>query len=409
MKCLILTPYVPYPLDAGGKVRIYHLLAGLASRHEIDVLALDLKGASGPADLRRLESLGLRAEKAIQVRGRLSAVGRAVARRSSVYNALHFSREYAAALRRKLNESRFDLVQCEFHYMAQYRDLFPPAQPWVLDAHNVEARVSETLARVAARRWDVLYHLYARRERAHKGREERSACRAAHHVLAVSEPDRRRLLDMVPEARVSVAPNGVDTASFRRPGDVPESLSPTGVFVGALRYRPNSDAVEWLCRDILPRIRREIPDFRLVVVGADAPRQIEDLATEDSAIQLTGRVPDVRPYLARATVVLVPLRAGSGTRLKILESLAMESAVVTTELGCEGIEVTDGEDLLIANTPSDFAGKAIEVCRNPELRHKLGSNGRCLVERRYDWAQAVDQVDQIWREVAARSDSARAV
>jgi glycosyltransferase involved in cell wall biosynthesis len=190
----------------------------------------------------------------------------------------------------------------------------------------------------------------------------------------------------------------VDLRYFRPSAEptIPDSL----VFTGLMRYRPNHDAVKYFVREVLPLIRRVRPGVRLTVVGGDPPPELSRLAGPD--VEITGGVPDVRPYVARAAAVVVPLRMGGGTRLKVLEALAMGKAVVSTGIGCEGLLAEDGVHLLTADDPQSLAERTLLVLSTPSLAGDLGRRGRLLVEENYGWERVVDGLRDFHRHILGR-------
>ncbi len=387
---------------------MYHLIRGLSAHRRVDILTL-----AEPTPESRAAVEGLRREVASWGAGgrveavehslnRAGAAWRAIVRGHSFYQTLYSSRAYQKALDTMLGATPYDVVQVEFAYMAQYRRSGRQAEPpRVLDEHNVEFRINATLAADRASGAGALrrlaYDLYARREFAHRRTEELEACRSADHVLTVSEPDHAVLGEAIPGLPVTVVPNGVDLAHFRA---VPTAETDTGVvFVGKMDYRPNVRAAVWFCEEILPMIRRTRPECAVTIVGAHptpAVRALERIP----GVTVTGAVGDTRPYVSRAAVTVVPIRAGSGTRLKILEALALGRAVVSTTAGCEGIDVVDGEHLLIADEPGRFARQVDRLLGDVAERARLGAAGRRLVEAKYGWDAAVATVERVYRAVA---------
>jgi glycosyltransferase involved in cell wall biosynthesis len=274
--------------------------------------------------------------------------------------------------------------------MGYYR--LPPGTVRILDEHNVEHRLLE---RIWRHERDPLRRIYAYVQARKFRRDELAACRHVDAVLTTSLDDRDLLTPDVDGTPVRVVPNGVDT-DFFRPGGGQED--PVGLlFTGAMNYAPNADAVLHFCTEILPTIHASIPETSLAVVGRNPPDRIQSLGTDRIAI--TGTVRDVRPWMARAAVFVVPLRVGGGTRLKILEALACGRAVVSTSLGCEGLDVTNGDDILVADTPTAFADAVVRCLRDPELRRRLGGRGRALVERRYRWDAIGHDLSDFYREM----------
>ena len=222
----------------------------------------------------------------------------------------------------------------------------------------------------------------------------------ADGVLTVSDADRHTFGRLYPDAvraPMHVVPTGVDVEFFDASPSPPASK--TLVFTGSMDWLPNEDAMLFFCRHVLPLIRREEPDVRLSIVGRAPTAAVTALAA-DAAIEVTGRVDDVRPYMRDAAVYIVPLRIGGGTRLKIFEALAMGKAVVSTGVGAEGLAVTPGRDVAIADQPEQFAQTVASLLRNPAKRHALGRAGRQLVQRRYSWEQVTGEFDQYCESVA---------
>ncbi len=328
------------------------------------------------------------------------AVAREVARGSSLYLAKYRSKAFAAALAGRLETSHYDVVQCEYPYTGQFRLSTPDCgSAWVLDAHNVEHGLSRRLSRLNGQ-GGFVYRVYAHRETAARRSEEVAICQAMDAVVTVSESDKSALAKVVPGLAPVVVPNGVELARIT-PDNSRESRRPSALFVGKLDYRPNVDGLKWFAGVVLPLILSEIPDFELVVAGSGDPRRVESLFRRPG-MRFVGRVDDVRPYLHESWVVVAPLRAGSGTRLKILEALAAGRAVVTTPVGDEGLETVADEHLLVAQDARGFAQSVVRLCRDRELRLRLGRAGRALVERSYAWDRAGGLLASLFQELIER-------
>jgi glycosyltransferase involved in cell wall biosynthesis len=219
-----------------------------------------------------------------------------------------------------------------------------------------------------------------------------------------SEREADILEDHAPGTPVAVVPNGVDLELFRPSPAATEPL--TAVFNGVLDYRPNLDAALYLVDEIWPLVRKRCPSAQLLLVGRGSPADRRRLERE--GVVVTGEVPDVRPYLERAAVALVPIRMGGGTRLKVVEGLAMGKAMVSTNLGCEGIAVRDGEHLLVADTPGDFAAAVVSLLEDPAAARALGLAGRALMEESYSWELAGARLQSLYRRLAPRSSGSSA-
>jgi glycosyltransferase involved in cell wall biosynthesis len=230
-------------------------------------------------------------------------------------------------------------------------------------------------------------------------RAEAAACARARLTIAVSEPDRHMLAALAPRARVVAVPTGVDTAYFSRNGSRDHTAHL--VFTGSMDWFPNEDGILHFMEAILPAIRREVPEVSLTVVGRQPSPRLRARAGR-AGVRVTGTVDDVRPYVAEASVYVVPLRVGGGTRLKIFEALAMGKAVVSTRVGAEGLPLEPGTHFIQADAPADFADAVVGLLRSPARRQQLADAGRTLVQARYSWAQVARQFEGHLQEAASR-------
>jgi glycosyltransferase involved in cell wall biosynthesis len=290
-----------------------------------------------------------------------------------------------AAFERLLSERPFDLVQVESSQMALSRS--SNRIPFILDEHNIEYLLLRRLAEVES---SPDRKAFGYVEAAKVRREEVQAWRHCDGAVFTSEADMGVMRAAFPEKPACVVPNGVDDEYFSPTDDEPEPS--TVVFTGSINYRPNTDAVAYFIKEVMPRLLRVKPSARFVVVGQGAPDSLLRLA--DGNVEFTGSVPDVRPYIARAAVVIAPLRVGSGTRLKILEALAMGKPVVTTTIGCEGLSVIDGEHLMVADDPQPFAEAVARLMSDRKLATELGRSGRTLIERDYSWSVVIQHLER---------------
>jgi glycosyltransferase involved in cell wall biosynthesis len=273
--------------------------------------------------------------------------------------------------------------------MAPYALMAPPAaRPYLLfDDHNAEYLLQQRAFLTDVhrpRRWLAAAYSFVQWQKL--AAYERRICLAAARVVAVSEADRLALRRLLPELDAAVVPNGVDL-EFYRPGIVPPApeLGPHAlVFTGKMDYRPNVDAVLWFADAVLPLILAQMPDAHFYVVGQQPHARLLPLA-DHPAITITGRVPDVRPYIAGAGVYVVPLRIGGGTRLKVLEAMAMGQALVSTRLGCDGFQFVDGREVRFADEPAAFADTVIALLRDRDQAATLGRAARAHVEAHFGW------------------------
>jgi glycosyltransferase involved in cell wall biosynthesis len=379
MNILVLTPYIPYPPNFGGSVRIFHLIRQLHRfGHAVHLLSFHYPQEHGEGSTQGLEPFC----KTLKLIGR--DIGRKRFRqfvslfsRRSFQWSFHYSDAMQVALEQLTREQKIDLILVEFSQMAGYR--FPAGVPVVLDEHNVEF---DLLDRMAARENGAVRKFFNRVEARKFRREELAACRAAALTLVTSERDGAVLRQHAPGLRTATITNGVDCDQFARPAGVRHP--DTAVFVGATHYFPNEEGVLYFLREAYPLIKEKHPQFRFTVVGGKPPTSIVQLQTD--AVQVTGYVNDVRPFMWESSVFVVPLRMGGGTRFKIVEAFAAGIPVVSTRLGAEGIPVEDGRELLLADTPAELAAAVLRVLEDPGLAASLARAGLDYVRRHFDWS-----------------------
>jgi sugar transferase (PEP-CTERM/EpsH1 system associated) len=408
VKVLFLTPQVPYPPQQGAALRNWGFISGLATRHEVAVLSFLAPGQSLPTFLEQAPQ----PDDPLRTACRIETVPfPARTLRDRLYDILTthqpdmalrlVSEAYSHRLADWLADECFDVLQIGGIEMAPYLDIAKSARPQprlVFDNLNCEYLLQKRAFLTDLRallRWPGAAYSFVQWQRLR--RYEAQVCRAADRVLAVSDVDAAMLQKLVPGLDVTVVPNGVDTLTYwpefagLEPGMPEDAL----VFTGTMDFRPNVDAVLWFARQVLPRVQAEVPGVRFFVVGQRPHRRLDGLRS-DPAITLTGWVKDPRPYIAQAAVYVAPLRIGGGTRLKLLEAMAMGKPVVATSLGAEGYPVADGRELLLADTPEDFATTVLALLRAPEWRAELGQAGRRFVERRYDWRAIVPRLEAVY-------------
>jgi glycosyltransferase involved in cell wall biosynthesis len=357
------------------------------------MLALADRAAAAAIDSELVSGLGIDLHVVDHDMTMVGDALRAIVTGKSLYVSKFTSRRFARALGRLLADRHYDVVQAEFSYMAPYRRLVRSPTKWLLDQHNLEFLISERLSRegtVTGR--SRLYRTYAARERRLRTREELDACRQADRVVTVSDVDAEVLRARVRDIAIDVVPNGVDpeVGAWSAPPDGP----PVAVFVAKMDYRPNIDAAIWFCTEILPLIQRRRPDLLVKIIGPNPPPSVQALA--GPKVRVTGWVPDVREHLREATLSVVPLRAGSGTRLKILESMAVGRPVVSTSIGAEGIDAAPGREIELADDAQAFAGKVTGLLDEPERARAMALDARRLVEGRYTWAAASKALQQTY-------------
>lgn len=401
MKILVVAPYLPSPPRFGGQRRIDGLARELASRHDVSVLAFNgtdewehqsVEATSAFCrEVRTLPDYEPR-EPGAKRKGQL----RSLLSPKSYEHALTSRRDdFQRALDEMLAATDFDIVQVEFMQMAPFRFDRARNRPLlVLDEHNIEYDI---LRRTAAAGTGVTRRVYNAVNWRKLAREERSAWRRFDGVAITSDRDESLLREQQADCRTAVIPNGVDIHGF------PRSTEPTDpgsiLFFGAINYFPNADGVAYFVDDIFPAIRARRPDATFRVLGPGAGDDV--LARQGDGVEIVGMVDDVNPHIDRAAVVVVPLRIGGGTRLKIVEALSKGKAVVSTRIGAEGIDVVDGEHVLLADDPRDIADRVEQVLADPRLAQRLGDAGRRLAEERYSWAVVTDRLERFYETLGA--------
>jgi polysaccharide biosynthesis protein PslH len=392
MKILALMAYSPVPPVFGGALRMYHIMKWMTAHHDVTLIAFGQESDRQPvlAEFPRLAGrVHFVPKPAMSLdRWKRAGQGYAIVKHTSYTSVAVHSRPMQRLLDRLLDETDYDLIKIFFPGMGFFR--FDSDAIRVLDAANVEYDIHR---RVALHSSSFLRRLWSSNEFRVFYPQEIAICREQNAILVTSERDRSLLDRDVPEVAKFVVPNGVDMGYFHvaGPPTEPHSL----VFTGAINYLPNSDGVEYFVREILPLVQEQVPDVKFYAVGASPPSSVRRLASEN--VIVTGSVPDVRPYVERANVFVVPLRMGGGTRLKVLEAMAMQRPIVTTSIGCEGIDAGHEDSVLVGDDPPAFAGLVVRALRDFDLRKKLVANGYDLVRARYEWSKIDGHLDNAYR------------
>jgi glycosyltransferase involved in cell wall biosynthesis len=406
LSILCLSQMPPSPPRFGAQARMHGLWTALARRHDLTTVVL----ADEEFDLEESRSAMARySQEAVVIpnpRGRGVAMKRALQLRSlaSLHSFERHRVEVPALqqqLDRLLRSRRFDVVNVEFPYLGHLQlrqapaGAAPPAV--VVDSHEIAHELVRQLGRSGG---GLGRTLYAGLDWRKLRREELAAYRSADGVAVCSAADQQRILRALPSTRTVVVPNAADVQHYSpRAGD-PAPDGRTVLFFGLLSTLPNIDGIRWFVEEIWPRITRVRPDARLKILGKGAPPEVQALAAP--GIEVTGFVEDLRPHLASAAAVTVPLRLGGGTRLKIVEAMAMARPVVSTTLGAEGIDARPGRELLIADEPEAFAAAVAQLLQDPATGARLGSAARQLAEERYSWEGAATAMEGLFQQILER-------
>jgi glycosyltransferase involved in cell wall biosynthesis len=313
-----------------------------------------------------------------------------------------WSEAFAATLRDLIRQQTFDIIQIEGLEMAPYLDVIRPNRKdavLVYDAHNAEHALQKRIAHQDSTSLKRMpYAVYSSVQTMHLTRLERRACDHTDLVIACSEADAAHLRGLGIQTPVEVISNAIYTRQYRLAGRPDASIvRPSLVFTGKMDFRPNVDAALWFTDEVLPLIRKEIPQTHFTIVGKNPHARLEALAGR-AGVTLTGFVPDVQPYIRAADVFVAPLRMGSGTRFKLLEAMAMSRAIVSTTLGAEGLEVQNKYHLYLADSPQDFADAVLLLLQDENWRLEIGFNAAKLVRDNYDWPVIIPQIQEIYDE-----------
>ena len=385
MRVLHFAPRVCWPLDTGAKLRNFHLARVLAERASLTLLAFGDSEQTHEAPDFYDRVITVARDSGYS----FSKIVRGAFGRTPLPILNYTTDAMKQALAHALNESDFDLVQIESIHLMEYLPIIRAARhrPLVIcDWHNVE---SELMQRYSEREKNPLRRAYAYRTARKMSEFEHQAMTEFDAHVVVSERDAEQLRSANPHARIFIIENGVDVAHYfnRNAQSAVPALTPNRIlFVGSMDYHANCDAVVDFAREVWPRVHERRPELRFTIVGRDPSAAVRELASIPG-IEVTGTVDDVRPFYREAVAAIVPLKIGGGSRLKILEAMAAGVPVISTRLGAEGIDVKNRENVLLAETASEFRDAITEIIDDHELRDRLLKTGRELVNEHYDWSK----------------------
>jgi len=402
------------PVQNGGNIRTYHVLRYLSARHELTFYSY-YGGTPDPHYERELQQQLPGAMAVCTGKRELAGAARGLdyLAHLSARPPYAVSRFAHATVQKQIQtwfrERRFDVAVCDFLDAAVN---FPGSLsiPSVLFQHNVE---SEIWRRHAATAGNPAKNMMYRMEFRKMLRYERAAVCKFQHVIAVSENDRSLMTRWVDGDRVTVVPTGVDLAQYQPDPAASDrnASAPLITFVGAMDWEPNVDGVEYFCGEVWPQIKAEVPQARFRIVGRNPDRRVQKWASnsanpnDDGSVEVTGRVPSIVEHLRQSAVVVVPLRIGGGTRLKIYEAMATGKAVVSTTVGAEGLDVHHGRDIILADDPRSFAQAVIMLFRDRELRRRY-EKAAVETAARYDWPAIGERFSEVLQRVAEKKSLA---
>jgi polysaccharide biosynthesis protein PslH len=407
MKILTITDTIPYPMVSGDRIRTYNLLRRIAEQEEVWLAAL-LEAPDDNEGVSHLRSFCQGVEVAYVPRRSPVMHVPGLLRYAIQGRPLELKFRHSPELVQKVHELvttvRPDIVEIIHSEMALYLETLPV---------QAQRRHVLTLQNIAFHQYDRIFRTERRlpvkaraflHSRMMRVWEPRYAARF-DRCIAVSAVDRDLLLDANPRARVRVVPNGVDVAQYQPLPAPIAALSgaspPSLLFIGKMSYPPCADAVLFFCEEVLPLIRRALGKVEMWIVGREPPPEVVRL--EGDGVHVTGWVDEVEPYYRQSTLCVVPLRAGGGTRLKVLEAMALGRPVVSTRIGCEGLDVVDGQHLLIADDAVAFAEQTIRLLTDRALYERVAAAARSLVVRNYDWEAIASRQLEVYTEALQRA------
>lgn len=393
MRVLLLTQVLPYPPDSGPKVKTYYVLKYLAQHHDVTLVSF-VRDIDKPEHIRHLESLCERVITVPITRSKtrdLRFLGQSLVSGEPWMMLRDQRPEMHQALTDLAVTTHFDIVHADQLNMAQYALPFHSSRK-VLDLHNALWMLYKRLAETTAPTSPMKYILM--RDWPLLKRYEGEMCRRFDAVTAVSEEDRTLLIEAGARPDITVIPIAIDTGEQalvnRRPS------GPHIVHIGTMYWPPNIDGITWFLDEIYPLIKQQVPDVRCTLIGARPPANLVERSRTDRTLTVTGYVDDPLPFLEDSSMMVVPLRAGGGMRVKILNALSQGIPMVSTTLGCEGIRLTNGQDILIADDPQTFARETVRLLTDAELNSAITRQGRSTVEQLYDYRQACRPLDAVY-------------
>jgi polysaccharide biosynthesis protein PslH len=401
LKVLFFSQRFPYPMDTGGKIRTGKLLEKLKDVFDITLIS-NMESSKDDPYLDRMQVLcssfhpvPWKEAKKYSVRFYLKLLAAMFSRYPfTVIN--DYSKDLETNIRKVANEQRFDLLVCDFlQPTLNVRNI--TNYPSLLFQHNVESMIARRHFESAK---DPLSRLFWWVQWRRMQRYEKETCGKFNGVVAVSEHDKDLLEREFGAKNVFTIPTGVDVEFFSPTEDTVEKNSL--VFTGSMDWLPNEDAILFFAREILGKIKLQVPGVRLTVVGRNPSRGLVNELKQYPEIEVVGWVEDVRPFISKHTLYIIPLRVGGGTRIKVYEAMAMGKAVVSTRIGVEGLPVRNGEHVVFADSPEEFANAVIQLLGDAEARRRLEISARKFVEEKLSWQHAADDFARICRHTVKR-------
>lgn len=389
---------MPYPTDAGEKIRVFNIIKHISQAHEVSLITQIMKQHEKQfiPELKkycsRVDTVLLRKRSKLE---HLPGVIRCLVSGEPLDNKFVFVDEMKKKIQKITYSESFDIVQIEHSIMAPYIKAISMANnsKKVLTFHNIASlqykRIFKTERIISNKIRSFINWIQMKKWEA-KFAMNFDLC------VTMSDSEKQILQSKNPKLNIAVIPNGVDVENFK---PLPDNFRTNNLlYIGKMGYQPNVDAVLYFIKEIFPLIKIQIRDAKFFVVGSNPTKEIKQLGKNENII-VTGYVDDVQPFYEQCAISVVPLRGGSGTRLKILESMAFGRPVISTSIGCEGLHVCNNENIIISDKPEEFARKTIELLQNVNFREKISKNARNLVEHNYSWESIAKKQIQIYEKL----------
>jgi polysaccharide biosynthesis protein PslH len=398
LRVLVLDEEIPYPPNAGKRIRTWNLLRCLARRHSITLLCYGCPTDPAAMAIQKA-GIGLRLVEPKKICSGWRLYLSLLANLFSPHPfsvTKHYSSRFKKKLDALLEHESWDLIHCEWTPYARFipRDCSIPV---LITAHNIESEILALRARHS--QTPIAKAFFWLQEWKMRRFERRSLLRASG-ATSVASNDLEAMRSWGVES-ISLVPNGVDLLAYSANQDA--EREDEILVLGSLDWYPNADSLNYFIQEIFPIVREGRPEAKLRIVGRRPPHNLKKRCSKIPGVDFVGEVEDVNDHLARATVVVVPLRIGGGSRLKILEALAAGKAVVSTSIGAQGLEIVSGEHLIIADSPSEFAASIERLLKSNEERHRLGAQGRLQVEKQYGWPEIAKRLENAWHEISRKT------
>lgn len=403
MKVLWLSHLLPFPPQGGVMQRSFNLLKEVSKKNEVYLFALNQKAWLPMKEdvnrarnefmkfCKRVDIFDLPSDKSKYAWYKL--VGKSFFTKNPYTVNWTMSREMQNSIKQMLKRSQVDVIHCDTIGLAEYLKNIEKI-PKVLNHHNIE---SHMMLRRAKKENNLLKKLYFYVEGKKLKKYEKIFCPLFDRNITVSELDKNRLQSLLPNLIIDVVPNGVDVEYFQSRNR--EAFSNNIIFVGSMDWYPNEDAVIFFIKNIWPLVKKKCRNATFTIVGRKPGSKVKRLVNDDSSIKITGYVDDVRPFFDMSRVFVCPIRDGGGTKLKLLDAMAMEKAIVTTSVGAEGLEVKNGKHVLIADDYKSFALNIIRLYEDLNFAKYLGQNARKLVVERYSWESIGRKLNDVYFSV----------